>query len=183
MKSSSNTPVRIAAQRPRVSVAVFSCVALLGLIIDRVSKILALTYISPTNAQVVIPHLLSLRLLRNPGATLGFASGSTWIISVLAIVACIVLVILAVRSTSLAWVVTLSMAFSGAAGNLIDRVIYADGFLNGKVVDFLDYGWSVGNVADILLMVAGVIMVILVCLGVPWGDGGNKQSDTPESNE
>ena len=44
----------------------------------------------------------------------------------------------------------------GALGNLIDRVMYADGFLDGKVVDFLNYGWSVGNVADIYLVVAGV---------------------------
>ena len=53
-------------------------------------------------------------------------------------------------------------------GNLIDRVMYAEGFLNGKVVDFLNYGWSVGNVADIFLMVAGVAAVVLLFVGEPF---------------
>ena len=43
--------------------------------------------------------------------------------------------------------------------------MYADGFLDGKVVDFLNYGWSVGNVADIYLVVAGVVLVILILMG------------------
>ncbi|MFT8704752.1 signal peptidase II [Bifidobacterium aquikefiricola] len=189
MTSDSNTPSRIAAQRPRRSVAVFSCVALVGLIIDRASKLLALRYLSLDESKRVIPHLLSLRLLRNPGASLGFGSNSTWVISLLAIAACIALVILAFRSTSRLWVIVLGMAFAGAAGNLIDRVVYADGMLNGKVVDFLDYGWSVGNVADIFLMLAGICMVVLVCVGVPWrisdqdADNHHGSADTHDSNE
>ena len=47
-------------------------------------------------------------------------------------------------------------------------VIHADGFLDGKVVDFLNYGWSVGNVADIYLVVAGVVLVILILMGEPF---------------
>ena len=54
--------------------------------------------------------------------------------------------------------------------NLIDRVVYADGFLNGKVVDFINYGWSVGNVADILLVGAGIAVVVLLVLGVPFSE-------------
>ena len=38
----------------------------------------------------------------------------------------------------------------------------------GKVVDFLNYGWSVGNVADIYLVVAGVALVILILMGEPF---------------
>ncbi|MFT8357217.1 MAG: signal peptidase II [Bifidobacterium aquikefiri] len=182
MTSDSNAPSRIAAQRPRRSVAVFSCVALIGLIVDRVSKLLALRYLSLDESRLVIPRLLSLRLLRNPGASLGFGSNSTWVISILAIAACIVLVILAIRSTSTLWVIVLGMAFAGAAGNLIDRVVYADGMLNGKVVDFLDYGWSVGNVADIFLMFAGIGMVVLVFMGVPWRISG-QSADAHDSDE
>ena len=67
--------------------------------------------------------------------------------------------------------------FAGAFGNLIDRVIYAEGFLNGKVVDFLNYGWSIGNVADIFLMLAGVAAVLLLFLGEPF-----SQKDLDEAN-
>ena len=75
------------------------------------------------------------------------------------------------------WSVAISFAFAGALGNLIDRVMYADGFLDGKVVDFLNYGWSVGNVADIYLVVAGVVLVILILMGEPF-----SHKATPSSN-
>ena len=68
------------------------------------------------------------------------------------------------------WTVLFAFAFAGAFGNLIDRVIYAEGFLNGKVVDFIDYGWSVGNVADIFLTVAGVAIVAMILVNVPFSD-------------
>ena len=45
--------------------------------------------------------------------------------------------------------------------------MYAEGFLNGEVVDFLNYGWSVGNVADIILVAAGVFIAVLIIRGVP----------------
>ena len=32
-------------------------------------------------------------------------------------------------------------------------------------MDFLNYGWSIGNVADIFLMLAGVAAVLLLFLG------------------
>ena len=92
----------------------------------------------------------------------------TWLISLLAIVACVALAVLAIRTISMKSTVVFALAFAGALGNLIDRVMYAEGFLNGKVVDFLNYGWSVGNVADIFLMVAGVAAVVLLFVGEPF---------------
>ena len=82
------------------------------------------------------------------------------------VVACVVMAVLAARTISMRWTVMFAFAFAGAFGNLIDRVAYADGFLNGKVVDFLNYGWSVGNVADIYLVMAGIGVVVLIVLDV-----------------
>ena len=79
------------------------------------------------------------------------------------------------RTTSMAWTVFLALAFAGALGNLIDRVAYAQGFLNGKVVDFLNYGWSVGNVADIFLMIAGIGIIVLILCGVPYRGSDERQ--------
>ncbi|KAB7790520.1 signal peptidase II [Bifidobacterium leontopitheci] len=156
--------------RLRTRAAVFASMAVVALIIDQGTKYLALTALGDGRTVEVIPRLLSLTLVRNPGASLGFGSGSTWMITLLAIVACIVMIVLAARTISMRWTATLALAFAGAFGNLIDRVAYADGFLNGKVVDFLDYGWSVGNVADIYLVVAGVVFVVLILCGVPFGE-------------
>ena len=149
--------------RLRTRVAVFACVAAAALIVDQLTKAWAMAALSNGQTIRVIPGLLSFTLVRNPGASLGMGSGATWVISLLAVVACV-----ALRTVSMKWSVAISFAFAGALGNLIDRVMYADGFLDGKVVDFLNYGWSVGNVADIYLVVAGVALVILILMGEPF---------------
>jgi signal peptidase II len=155
--------------RLRIRVAVFACVALVALALDQGTKAWAQSNLGDGRSIEVIPHVLSLTLIHNPGASLGLGSSRTWLISLLAAAACIMLVVLAIRTDSMRWTVAFALAFAGAAGNLYDRIAYADGFLNGKVVDFLNYGWSIGNVADIVLMVAGVFIVVLILRGVPFG--------------
>ncbi len=154
--------------RLRTRVAVFACVAAAALIVDQLTKAWAMAALSNGQTIRVIPGLLSFTLVRNPGASLGMGSGATWVISLLAVVTCVALAVAGVRTVSMKWSVAISFAFAGALGNLIDRVMYADGFLDGKVVDFLNYGWSVGNVADIYLVVAGVVLVILILMGEPF---------------
>ncbi|MGO3357705.1 MAG: signal peptidase II [Bifidobacterium crudilactis] len=167
------------ARRLRTRVAVFACVTAVALGVDQITKALALTKLSDGRSVDVLSGFLSLRLLRNPGASLGLGSGATWVISVVAIAACIAFVVMLMRTTSMRWTVLLALAFSGAMGNLIDRIVYADGFLNGKVVDFLDYGWSIGNVADIVLMVAGIGIVVLLFMGFPFNDDSEGSEDEP----
>lgn len=142
-------------RRLRTRVAVFACIAVVALVLDQISKAWAQSALADGQTVRVIPGILSFTLVHNPGASLGMGSNMTWLISLLAIVACVALAVLAIRTISMKWTVVFALAFAGALGNLIDRVMYAEGFLNGKVVDFLNYGWSVGNVADIFLMVAG----------------------------
>lgn len=151
--------------RLRIRVAVFACVALAALALDQSTKAWAQNNLADGRTIPVIPKLLSLTLIHNPGASLGLGSSRTWLISLLAAGACIMLVVLALRTVSMRWTIAFALAFAGAAGNLYDRIAYADGFLNGKVVDFLNYGWSIGNVADIVLMVAGVFIVVLILGG------------------
>lgn len=155
-------------RRLRARVAVFACVAIVALVADQATKAWAQSTLADGRTIPVIPGVLSFTLVHNPGASLGMGSKMTWLISILAIIACVVLTLLAVRTISMKWTGVLSLAFAGALGNLIDRVVYADGFLNGKVVDFLNYGWSVGNVADIFLMIAGIAAVLFLLLGEPF---------------
>ena len=158
--------------RLRTRVAVFACVAVIALALDQITKAWA-----DGRTMRVIPGILSFTLVHNPGASLGMGSHMTWLISLLAIVACAVLIVLTLRTISMKWTVIFALAFAGALGNLIDRVVYAEGFLNGKVVDFLNYGWSVGNVADIFLMIAGIAAVLLLLLGEPF-----SQKELDEQN-
>uniref|UniRef100_A0ABS3IV33 Lipoprotein signal peptidase n=1 Tax=Bifidobacterium asteroides TaxID=1684 RepID=A0ABS3IV33_9BIFI len=157
-------------RRLRGRVAVFVALAAVAIALDQLTKALALARLG-NGIRVALPGpLRGLRLVRNPGASLGLGSGSTWVISLIALAACLLIIVLALRTTSMVWTVVLSMAFSGAAGNLIDRVAYASGFLDGAVVDFLDYGWSVGNVADVYLTLAGVAVVVLIICNVRFID-------------
>ncbi|MFM8528695.1 MAG: signal peptidase II, partial [Ilumatobacteraceae bacterium] len=53
------------------------------------------------------------------------------------------------------------LIIGGAVGNLVDRVFRGDGFLNGSVVDFIDFQWfPIFNVADMGINVGGAILVI-----------------------
>ena len=156
--------------RLRGRVAVFVALAAVAIALDQGTKALALARLGNGVRVALSGPLRGLRLVRNPGASLGLGSGSTWVISLIALAACVLIIVLALRTTSMAWTLALSLAFSGAAGNLIDRVAYASGFLDGAVVDFLDYGWSVGNVADIYLTLAGVAVVALIACNVQFSD-------------
>lgn len=165
--------------RLRKRVAVFVCLTALAIALDQISKALAQVTLADGQRHPLFGSLLGLRLLRNPGASLGLGSDVTWIISLIAILVCLVIIYLLFKTTSMLWTVVLSLIFSGAAGNLIDRVAYAQGFLDGSVVDFLDYGWSVGNIADIYLTVAALAVLILILADVKFtpssGNGGESK--------
>ncbi|WEV58555.1 signal peptidase II [Bifidobacterium sp. ESL0728] len=166
----------VSPKRPRHRVAVFVIVALVALLLDRLTKVWAQAALGDGKTVIVIPKLLGLTLVHNPGASLGMGSSVTWLISCLAFVACVALIYLAFTTASLWWTGALTLAFAGAFGNLIDRVIFAHGFLNGSVVDFLNYGWSVGNVADIELGIAAVLVIILLLASVPFSAKDAKDS-------
>ena len=170
-------------RRLRTRVAVFACIAVVALVLDQISKAWAQSALADGQTVRVIPGILSFTLVHNPGVSLGMGSNMTWLISLLAIVACVALAVLAIRTISMKWTVVFALAFAGALGNLIDRVMYAEGFLNGKVVDFLNYGWSVGNVADIFLMVAGVAAVVLLFVGEPFSQKDLDEQATEQTKQ
>lgn len=157
----------VRVKRLRTRAAVFALIVFIGVVLDRITKLWALSALGGGKNIEVFPHLLSLTLVRNPGASFGLGSSFTWVISVLACAACGAMVAAIKRTKSLYWTIALALAFAGAFGNLIDRAQYAEGFLNGKVVDFINYGWSVGNVADIELMFAGIAVIVLILIGIP----------------
>lgn len=168
-------------KRLRTRVAVFALIVIVGLVVDRLSKLWALSALQYGKQIVCIPNSLMLSLVRNGGASFGLGSGLTSFISIVAILACVAMLAAVRRTKSLQWTIVLSLAFSGAFGNLIDRAIYAEHFLDGKVVDFINYGWSVGNVADIILAVAGIWFVGLILFETPFKPGESDDESSDES--
>jgi signal peptidase II len=171
----------VRVKRLRTRVAVFALIVIVGLVVDRLSKLWALNALQYGKQIVCIPNSLMLSLVRNGGASFGLGSGLTSFISIVAILACVAMLAAVRRTKSLQWTIVLSLAFSGAFGNLIDRAIYAEHFLDGKVVDFINYGWSVGNVADIILAVAGIWFVGLILFETPFKPGESDDESSDES--
>ncbi|WP_328703569.1 MULTISPECIES: signal peptidase II [Actinomyces] len=163
------TPTRGASGRSgRMGALPVVClIAAILIAVDQVTKLWAVAALSGRARIPIIGDLLGLVLVRNPGAAFSLATGQTWIFSLVALVVVVVVVRASRGLGSRAWTITLGLVLGGAIGNLIDRIVRAPGFLHGHVVDFIDYGGQfVGNVADIAIVgAAGVIMVLSV-LGV-----------------
>ncbi|MBR6439746.1 MAG: signal peptidase II [Aeriscardovia sp.] len=151
---------RAKSKRTRRKVFFFS-LSLLLLGADLSSKELAQSYLSGRSVPLAAPFL-SLRLLCNPGATLGVLSSHTWVVGIIEILGCAGFALGISLADSPLLLTAFSLGLAGGSGNLADRIIHAHGFLNGCVVDFIDYGWSVGNVADIYLFLCAVCICIFL---------------------
>ena len=142
-------------------------VAAVALVLDQVSKHLAVRELTGKAPVQVVGSFLQLRLLRNPGAAFSAGVSFTPVISVIAIVAACVIVYFAFRVGHRGWAVALGLLLAGVVGNLIDRMFRAPAPFRGHVVDFFALpNWPVFNVADICIDVAGALFVLLVLRGV-----------------
>lgn len=154
----------VKARRLRRFLAV---VALTGLAADQVTKALAVALLTPGEPVPVVGELLQLVLLRNPGAAFSFATGATWIFTIIAVVVVVAVLRVSRKLGSRAWALALGLLLAGATGNLVDRLVRAPGFARGHVVDFLALPhWPVFNVADSMICTAAALIVVLALRGV-----------------
>lgn len=152
-------------------------IAALLILVDQLTKLWAVEALSGHARIPIIGDLLGLILVRNPGAAFSFATGQTWIFSIVAIVVTAIVMRVSKRLGSMWWAVTLGLVLGGAVGNLIDRLARAPGIFRGHVVDFIDYGGLfVGNVADIAIVGAAVAIVGLSLIGLEV-DGSRAAED------
>lgn len=156
--------------------------ALAVLVADQLTKIWAVQALAGRGRTAVVGDLLGLVLVRNPGAAFSFATGQTWIFTIVAAVVIAVVLRVSRRLASTTWAVALGLVLGGAVGNLVDRLVRAPGVFRGHVVDFIDYGGRfVGNVADIAIVAAAALIIVLSLRGTEL-DGsrpGAAQPSTP----
>lgn len=152
----------------RLATALVLGIAVGVLLLDQLTKIWALAALEVGDPPVpILGDLLSLRLLFNPGAALSIGTNLTWLLTIVVVAVVVVIVRMLGRIHSTAWAVALGMLLGGALGNLIDRLARQPGFGRGHVVDFIDYaGFFVGNVADIAIVAAAVLIGVLSVRGV-----------------
>lgn len=155
------------------------------LIVDQLTKMWAQSALEVGAApKPFIGELIQLRLIYNPGAALSIASGQTWILSLLSAAVVVFVIVTARKIRSTAWALALGLVLGGALGNLGDRLFREPGFLTGHVVDFIDYGPFIGNVADIAIVVAAVLIGYLALRGIgPDGRRGDEDASTDTASE
>lgn len=146
-----------APQRHR---AAFFGLAALVVALDQLSKHWALHALS--DGPIDLVGSLRLKLTFNDSAAFSVGGGRTALIASIGIVVVAVLVRMGWRAEQRLWALGLGVVLGGALGNLLDRFLRAgDGFLGGRVVDFIDpQWWPVFNVADIALWV-GIGLLLL----------------------
>jgi signal peptidase II len=137
------------------------------LVADVVSKVAVVAKLSDRPPDVVINHVLTLTVTRNPGAAFSIGAGATVIFSAVAVGVAIVIVRTSRSMASRGWAIALGLLLGGALGNLIDRVFRSPAPFRGHVVDWIQLPhWPVFNVADSAIVVGGALALVLASLGV-----------------
>ncbi|WP_018635024.1 signal peptidase II [Parafrankia elaeagni] len=166
---------RVASRR---TVLIVALTAACLIVLDVLTKLLAVAELSGRRPVEIIPGFLDLRLTRNSGAAFSLAGGATVILSLVALVVVGVVVVTARRLASVGWAFVFGAMVGGAVGNLIDRVFRSPGPLRGHVVDFVHiHHWPIFNLADSAIVCGGVLAVILSLRGI--GLDGTRLTAVP----
>jgi signal peptidase II len=148
--------------KPRYTL--FVTLTILGLLFDQATKLFIDRSMQLFDSIPVVANFFNITYVRNRGAAFSFLSEASWrlpfFIGITLVAAIAILVAFhKLRADQKLAQISLAMIFSGAVGNLIDRVRL------GEVVDFLDvhwyrHHWPAFNVADSLICV-GVFLLAL----------------------
>ena len=160
------TPAGPTPARRRRLLLLLAGIAVVTYLLDQLTKwaaVRALTDAEPSN---LLGSFLRLELIRNPGAAFSIGTGNTWVLTIIAVVVLVVVIRVSRRLGSSGWAWALGLLLGGALGNLTDRIVREPGLGQGHVVDFLNYnGWFIGNVADIAIVSAAVLIGLLALTG------------------
>lgn len=133
--------------------------------VDLITKYLVFDLLENTSEYVVLEHIFSLKLARNTGASFSVLSGQLTFLTIMPIVAIVgIIALLVIRpNTPTNMRLGAILIAGGAFGNLFDRLAYGyvRDFINYDFLDpFFRYGFAIGNVADLFLLM-GVVMIVV----------------------
>ena len=157
---------------PPRRITLLAVLAVFVVVLDLITKILAVALLTPSEPTPVLGGLVYFTLIRNPGAAFGMADSMTWLLTLVVIAVVIAIIRMARRLRSTAWALSLGLILGGALGNLIDRLFRSPGFLRGHVVDFVSLfeprgeHFAIFNVADSAITIGGVLLVVTALRGI-----------------
>jgi len=137
-------------------------VAATVVVLDAITKALAVQFLTGRGTVSVLGGALRLQLYRNFAGPRNTFEGHPVLVSLMAVAAVAAIAVMATRVRTPAGALAVGLLLGGGLGNLVDRLLRAPGPLRGGVVDWLRPGWSSGsmNLAD--LAITAAILVILV---------------------
>lgn len=142
----------------------FASLTVAGLLLDQATKVFIDRSMQLFDSIPLLSNFVNITYVRNRGAAFSFLSDASWrlpfFIAVSLVASIAILVAFHKLRDDQKWAQTsLAMIFSGAVGNLIDRVRL------GEVIDFLDvhwyrHHWPAFNVADSLICVGVFLLAV-----------------------
>jgi signal peptidase II len=135
-------------------------VAAIVVLLDQVTKVWAVA-VASDEPITIIDGWFQISVTRNPGASFSVFTEGGQIIALVAIGIVVGIVALVDRVPSNLDAGALGLILGGAAGNLIDRIVRGDGFLDGAVVDWFDPSFfPTFNVADSAITVGTIVLLL-----------------------
>lgn len=121
------------------------------IILDQLIKYLIVSNMFLGESIPIIPHLLHLTYILNPGAAFGILENQRFFFILIAIILICTIIYFYPKIIKLnkSFQLGIAMLFSGAIGNMIDRIFI------GKVIDYIDFRiWPILTLLILLLFVA-----------------------------
>ena len=135
------------------------------ILLDQVTKILALQYLAPAGSYPLWENVLHLTYVENTGAAFGMLQDHRWVFLVISTMALSGMIVYMFLNKTKHPLETTAVAFivGGGIGNMIDRLA------RGFVVDFVDvkcipYWKYIFNVADIFVCVGCGLFILYILL-------------------
>ena len=180
-------------KRARIYDALALIVVIVVIALDQWTKALVVANLSPPETRSPIPIIgdyLPIYYIQNSGAAFSLLANNIVLAVLIGVAICVIAYLYArmFNTGPLAFKLIFGLIIGGAAGNLIDRVIY-----DGYVVDFIffripqiGYHFAIFNIADASISIGVVLLFLFILLGGlrKSGDATNKQkavNDTARS--
>ena len=161
---------------------ILAIISVVILALDQATKLYVDAHFRLHESMPVIRGFFNLTYVRNKGAAFGILADSSVRIPFFITVSIVAMLgilwyIGRIRNDQRLALVSLSLVFSGAFGNLIDRIRL------GEVIDFLDvywqrYHWPAFNVADSAITVGVTLLLIDM-----WREDRKKSAEDSAKNE
>jgi signal peptidase II len=139
-------------------------IIILGLIVDRITKLWAMNRLLGREDIVIIKDIFSFSYVENRGAAFGILQGKVNILAIVTILAIagMFYFLIKYRPESMLCRISIAMILSGAIGNFIDRVWYK------YVVDFIMFHYKEVyyfpnfNIADTLVVIGTGLLALYI---------------------